>query len=135
MKITANFDGAITYNPGGLASYGFIVFKDKEILARKNSTIGSGKDFSCNVAEYVGFIKLMEFFIENKFEDFDIDVFSDSQLLVKQMNGELGAKKGSYKKYYFIAKEMLKKFYNLKIEWVRREDNYLADEISRPSRP
>lgn len=73
-------DGACRINPG-LASYGFIFVKNDEVIHQKSKFIG---DATNNIAEYTAIIKALE--EAEKFTRWEIKVYSDSQLAIKQIN-------------------------------------------------
>ena len=126
-------DGACEpVNPGGTASYGLVVKRKHETVLRQSRTVGSGENMSCNVAEYCGLIALLEWCKANAISE-AVDVYSDSELLVKQMRHIWRAKKGLYYPYYQQAVEILKELgpKQFRFMWIPREDNTEADELSK----
>ena len=98
---------------------------------------GHEKETSNNVAEYSGFLRALEWLYDNELNGHKIIYRSDSQLVVYQNSIDpryhhkwrmLG---GFYLPVALKAKELLKKFPNLKMEWIPREENTLADELSK----
>jgi len=81
-----------------------------------------------NYAEYVCLIKALEYL--GSLRDEKITVFSDSRLLVNQMKGEWRFKKGAYREKYIEAKELAGRFSDLRFEWIPREKNSEADELT-----
>jgi ribonuclease HI len=71
----AYFDGACEpVNPGGTASYGAVIIEDDETIWECSEVYGQGKLMSNNVAEYAGFIAVLEWFIEQELCDAEIVV-------------------------------------------------------------
>jgi ribonuclease HI len=118
-------DGRAEPNPG-LGTYGFVIYKDGERLSSEHGV--AGRAVTNNYAEYLGLIRALESLWPHLGEE--ITVFSDSKLLVYQMKGEWKFKKGAYREKYIKAKELAGKFSNLKFQWVPRERNAEADELT-----
>jgi len=118
-------DGRAEPNPG-LGTYGYVVFRDGK---RTHSEHGlAGHSVTNNYAEYYCLIKALEHLEARR--DEDITVFSDSTLLVNQMNGKWRFKGGAYSEKYLRAKELAGTFTKLRFEWVPRERNSEADELT-----
>lgn len=143
MRINAYFDGCCEpVNPGGVASFGAVVFKGLDRVHDITKLFvpikGRERETSNNVAEYSGFLSLLEYFIEQGWQKEDITVFGDSRLVIYQMFGDPNKKnkKWQMKKGFYIpiaekAQKLLRKFSNLKGEWIPREENDIADELSK----
>ena len=58
-----------------------------------------------------------------------LTVFSDSELMVKQMNGEYRVKNADLQELYKEAVELRKRFDSVALKHVRREQNRRADEL------
>lgn len=141
--IEAYFDGACEpVNPGGYAAYGVVILKDKKEIYRTSEIFvpqkGREKETSNNVAEYSGFIKILEWLIENKLHKQKIIVRGDSMLVLCQMlmddptwHKRWKIKRGFYVPLAYKALELLQKFPNITGHWIPREENNLADELSK----
>lgn len=142
-KITAYFDGCCEpKNPGGTASFGAVIFVDAQRVWECSQIFfpekGREKETSNNVAEYSGFIAILNWLIEKGYKEEAIQIFGDSNLVICQMfgdskrNGKLWKiKKGFYKPLAHEAQEILKQFSNIRGEWIPREENSVADELSK----
>lgn len=82
-----------------------------------------------NEAEYRAFIRGLEF--GQQLNGRDISIFSDSELLVKQINLEYQVKNKRLQKLYREAKELLTMFHSWKINHIPREQNKIADILSK----
>jgi ribonuclease HI len=127
-------DGLAEPNPG-LGTYGFVIYKDgKKILERHGF---AGSQVTNNFAEYDGLVMALRELRDSTEEE--IVVRSDSKLLVGQMSGEWKVSKkalrnrreGSYVEKYLQAVEEAGRFPLISFEWVPREENSSADELSR----
>lgn len=135
-RYTAYFDGVCEpVNPGGHAGYGAVIFKDEERLWECSQVFvpvkGKEKETSNNVAEYSGFIAILEYFIENNLQKEHIKVYGDSMLVIEQMKGKWRIVKGFYKPLAYEARVLVKKFKKLSLHWIPREENSIADELSK----
>jgi len=131
MKTIVYVDGLTEpVNPGGITTYAFVVYREGEKVYEERKFIGSGKGFSNNVAEYSALVAAMKWLIANGQTD-QVEIRSDSKLLVNQMRGEWNAKRGLYIETYKMAKQLLSSFKNISFRWVPREENKEADRLSR----
>lgn len=134
--ITAYFDGCCEpVNPGGTASYGAVIFNDDMRIWECSKvfypTPGKEKETSNNVAEYCGFIAILEYFIEQDMQAEKIKIFGDSKLVIEQMKGNWKMHKGFYIPLAQKAKILVKEFKKLKLQWIPRDENGIADELSK----
>ena len=87
MKARLSTDGGSRGNPGP-AAYGYVLeAEDGTVLDARGEAIGTATN---NVAEYSGLIAGLESALERGVEE--VEVVSDSELLVKQMRGEYKVK-------------------------------------------
>ncbi|MDA4134624.1 MAG: ribonuclease HI family protein [Thaumarchaeota archaeon] len=127
-------DGLAEPNPG-VGTYGYSIYRDgKKILSKYGF---AGNPVTNNFAEYTGLLESLRVLREWKEEE--IRVFSDSKLLVGQMSGAWKVSKkalrskteGSYAEKYLETKKEAEGFARLSFEWIPRELNAEADELSR----
>ena len=121
----ANIDGGSRGNPGP-ASYG-VVLRDPrgEIVARLKKYIGRTTN---NVAEYYGLIAALDYAQSNSIKALRVE--SDSELLVKQMQGQYKVKSADLKPLYERAKKMSQAIPAFRIDHVYREQNREADLLA-----
>ena len=130
-------DGSYEICRGGTAGYGILVVDETgEILLQEGKVVGSGPGFSNNVAEYCAVIRLLEWLpthYTNAPPKLLVEVYSDSQLLVQQMNLVFKAKKGLYLPYFLKAMGLLNALrgFVVHFNWIAREENKAADFLSR----
>ena len=118
-------DGRAEPNPG-LGTYGYVVYEDGKRTHSEHGVAGRG--VTNNYAEYDCLVKALEWLSPRRNEE--IVVFSDSKLLVHQMRGEWRFKGGAYSEKYLKARELAGAFPKLKFEWIPREKNTEADELT-----
>ena len=118
-------DGAARGNPGP-AGCGAVICDEKGAVVRELSRyLGHATN---NVAEYEALLMGLEALIELKRNK--IVVQSDSQLLVRQLNGEYRVKDEKLKVLYQRATGLLRQFGSYRIVHVRRELNKAADRLA-----
>lgn len=126
------FDGCCEpINPGGVASYGVIILKENKKIFKASKLFESSSVTSNNVAEYAGFKEILDYLIKNSLQNEEIIIYGDSNLVIQQMFGTWKIKKGFYVPIAKYCKNILSKFTNLKGQWIPREENFLADELSK----
>ena len=122
-------------NPGGTASFGAVVFKGEgrvwECSRLFRPIPGREHETSNNVAEYAGFIAILEFLLEKGWEKEEVLVFGDSNLVIQQMFGDWQIRHGFYVPLALKAKGLVRRFPNMTGEWIPRERNGIADELSK----
>lgn len=123
--IEAFTDGRAEPNPG-LGTYGYVIYEDGRRIHSEHGV--AGREVTNNFAEYFCLVKALEF-LEPRRDD-EIVVFSDSTLLVNQMEGKWKFKGGNYGEMYLKAKEMAGEFSRIRFWWIPREKNREADELT-----
>jgi ribonuclease HI len=123
--ITAYIDGGARGNPGP-AGYGVhVVDENGGVLAELYEGIGHTTN---NVAEYRGLLAALEWALAHGHTR--LHVKSDSELLVRQMNGLYRIKNPGLLPLYRNARHLMAKIGDVTIEHVRRELNTDADRLS-----
>lgn len=132
--ISCYFDGSCEpKNPGGVAKYGIVCYEGKEEIYTEHGIVCSGSEASNNVAEWVGFHSIIKWLIKFKdlFGQYDVNIYGDSMMVCSQARGYWRIKDGLYKKYALDAMNDFKDLdMDLNIEWIPREFNARADELS-----
>ena len=86
-------------------------------------------DATNNEAEYSSLIKGLEIGIELKL--INIDIYSDSELVVKQVSGEYKVKHERMRPLHRKAIALLSQYSNWSLQHVPRNDNTIADKLSK----
>ena len=124
MKARLFTDGGARGNPGP-AAYGFVLeAEDGTVLAAEGRAIGVATN---NVAEYSGLVaglrKALELHVP------DVEVVSDSELLVKQMRGEYRVKNEALRALFVEASSLARGLQSVEYRHVKRAHNELADRL------
>ena len=120
-------DGGSRGNPGP-AAYG-AVLKDAdtgEVIAEDGTTIGVASN---NVAEYQALIHALRWALETALAS-RVRVFSDSELIVRQVEGRYKVKHPDMIPLHREAASLLRRFEKASLTHVRREQNREADALA-----
>jgi ribonuclease H / adenosylcobalamin/alpha-ribazole phosphatase len=98
--------------------------EDGTVLAAEGQAIGVATN---NVAEYSALVAGLERAVELGLDD--VEVVSDSELLVKQMRGEYRVKNDALRALSLEAGALARKLRRVEYRAVRREHNELADRL------
>lgn len=120
---TMHIDGASRGNPGK-AAYAVVLARPGMPVVEEADTIGTASN---NVAEYTALVEGLSLALELGVQK--LNVFSDSELMVKQMNGEYKVKNEDLRPLFEKATQLRKQFQQVNIAHVRREQNKRADAI------
>ena len=124
MKAKLFTDGGSRGNPGP-AAYGFVLeAEDGTVLDARGEGIGIATN---NVAEYSALVAGLERAVEAGVDE--LEVVSDSELLVKQMRGEYRVKNKALQDLFLDASRVARKIHRVTYTAVRREHNELADSL------
>ena len=124
MKARLFTDGGSRGNPGPAAAAYVLEADDGTVLAANGEAIGVATN---NVAEYRALVAGLE-----RARDLGVDeleVVSDSELVVKQMRGEYKVKKAELQALALRASELARGIGDVCYTAVRREHNELADRL------
>jgi len=124
QTIVAYTDGACRGNPGPSGA-GFVLFQDDKMLETQGKYLGK---MTNNQAEYQALIIALERALELGASE--VLLRADSELMVRQINGQYRVKNPGLKMPYARAKELASKFKKFKIEHVTRDKNSRADEMA-----
>ena len=123
-RFNASFDGGSRGNPGP-AAWGVAVFDgDGRCLERHAGTLGHATN---NVAEYRGLIEALRIATEKTAAE--VRLCSDSELIVRQIEGRYKVKHADLKPLFGEAKRLIAGFALFDMRHVRREENKEADAL------
>ena len=124
VRATLFTDGGARGNPGPAASAFVLETEDGELLDSRGEAMGVATN---NVAEYtalvVGLRRAGELGVT------ELDVRSDSELMVKQMRGEYRVKNRDLRELFLTASRLARAIGSVTYTHVRREHNELADRL------
>jgi ribonuclease HI len=119
-------DGASRGNPGE-AGIGVVLCNDAgEPVKEISEAIGETTN---NVAEYRALIRGLE---EARALGVDtLEVYTDSELLARQMNGQYGVHSPHLQPFYHRARTLLRLFKNVSVQRLPRSQNQRADQLAK----
>lgn len=124
MRLNLFTDGGARGNPGP-GAIGIVLKNSKNTVIKETAKfIGESTN---NEAEYEALIEGLEQALEKKATRLVCHL--DSQLIVKQLNGEFKVKDPRMKKYWNLVKNYEKLFESVEYKQVPREKNFEADTL------
>ena len=124
MKATLWTDGGARGNPGPAAFAYVLETEDGTVLDARGEAIGVATN---NVAEYSALVAGLRRAAEAGVRE--LDVRSDSELMVKQMRGEYRVKNRDLQTLFLDASRAARDVGSVSYTHVRREHNELADRL------
>ncbi|NYE56753.1 ribonuclease HI family protein [Carboxydothermus ferrireducens] len=129
MKYKVHIDGGSRGNPGPAASAMVIYDENGEVLYEKSKYLGITTN---NVAEWEAlkgaFLALT--FLAQKHGKVEAEIFADSELMVKQFNGQYKVKDEKLKEIYAEVKKLAANpALKVTLSHVYRENNKAADRL------
>ncbi|MCK5289207.1 MAG: ribonuclease HI family protein, partial [Candidatus Omnitrophica bacterium] len=99
-------DGSSIGNPGK-SGIGYLIYRDNEVIKKESTYLGIQSN---NYAEYMALVfSLIEALSLNEKDCF---VFTDSQLLCEQINGNYKVKSQNIQPLFTLSKKLISKFDN-----------------------
>jgi len=124
VKARLYTDGGARGNPGP-AAYGYVLeAEDGTVLDARGEAIGVATN---NVAEYSALVAGLGRAVEAGVRE--LEVRSDSELMVKQMRGEYRVKNRDLQSLFLDASRAAREIGRVTYTHVRREHNELADRL------
>jgi probable phosphoglycerate mutase len=122
--VVMHIDGASRGNPGPAAYAVVVKAADGAPLAAISKFLGQATN---NVAEYEGLLAALGYALRH--HHLRLKVVSDSELLVRQIQGSYKVKSMGLKPLHARARQMIGRLETFLIEHVRREENREADRL------
>ena len=124
MKARLWTDGGARGNPGPAAFAYVLEADDGTVLDARGEAIGVATN---NVAEYSALVAGLARAVETGVRE--LEVLSDSELMVKQMRGEYRVKNRDLQSLFLEASRAAREIGQVTYVHVRREHNELADRL------
>jgi len=117
-------DGGSRGNPGPAGIGAVLLTASGDVVEELGDFIGTATN---NVAEYQALLAGLELALDRGVER--LDVFLDSELVVRQVNGQYKVKDAGLKPLHAQACQLLSRFHEVDVKHVRREQNAEADRL------
>ena len=130
--VWVHFDGACEPPAGGgIATYGFVVEGEGLDHEEWGPAVRPGAEHATNnVAEYVAAIRALEYVSSRGYQG-RVEVLGDSQLVIRQMQGEYEVRAEHLKAYHAHLTTLSRRFSQVEFRWLPREQNERADALSK----
>lgn len=126
ITVEAWIDGAARGNPGESGIGVLIKKKDGKVLKEESEYLGDS--YTNNQAEYSALLKSLRVCGELGIDK--IEVYSDSSLVVNQMEGKFRVRSSNLKPLYEKAKSLASNFDSVSYNHVPRKENSEADRLA-----
>ena len=123
--VTAHCDGGARGNPGPAGFGAIIQDADGRVLAELSEFLGIQTN---NFAEYSGLLAVLQFAVANRHPR--LRVISDSELMVKQIQGAYKVKSPGLKPLYDEARKRIARLEAFQISHALRHKNKDADRLA-----
>lgn len=125
-----HFDGGcLPRNPGGVATFGWIIGSGEETLTEDNGVLTEGPEATNNYAEYCSLGLALRHLVDHQWTG-NLTIYGDSQLVIYQLTEKYKCKAPHLIKLKTRCLELLSKLGNYSAEWIKRENNSRADELT-----
>jgi ribonuclease HI len=124
LKLTIYTDGASRNNPGE-AGAGVYILRDGKLVETIARYLGKTTN---NIAEYSAAIIGLDHAV--KLGAVSVKLLADSELLVKQINGQYKVKNEGLKPLYAKIKDLIAKIGSVEVQYIPREQNKEADALA-----
>ncbi|MBU1255341.1 ribonuclease HI family protein [Patescibacteria group bacterium] len=129
MEITIYTDGGARNNPGP-AAIGVVIQKQGQTLKKYNEFIGEATN---NEAEYQAIVfalkKAKLLFGKKKIKEMEIEICSDSELAIKQLNHDYKIKETNLQSLFIKVWNLTIDFKQVSFKYILREKNKEADRL------
>lgn len=122
--IKVYIDGASAGNPGKVG-IGYLIYNENKLIAKEGIYLGVQTN---NFAEYMALIFAISEVMSIGYKC--VEVFSDSNLLCEQINGNFKVKNKNIYPLFVLAKKIITKFEKFSISHIDRENNKEADRLA-----
>jgi ribonuclease HI len=122
MKLIIYSDGGSRGNPGNSAIAFKIMTENGELVKGYNECVGIRTN---NQAEYEALISALEF--ASRLTDEEVTCHIDSELVIKQLNGEYKVRNPNLKILHSKIKKLKQKFRRITFKHVPRTDMYIQE--------
>ncbi|MFA4966562.1 MAG: ribonuclease HI family protein, partial [Thermoleophilia bacterium] len=117
-------DGGSRGNPGPSGIGAVLMTASGDVVEELSTSIGVATN---NVAEYHALLAGLELALDHGVRN--LTVFLDSELVVRQVNGEYRVKEPGLKPFHAQALRLLHQVHEVEVRHVRREQNAHADAL------
>jgi ribonuclease HI len=115
----------------GFLCYGWLIYREDVVIAQGHGVFARSRGASSNVAEYLALIEGLDALSDLGIEYEQVKVFGDAKSVIDQMNGSASVSSEAIWPLYMRARQLGKRFLDLKWIWTPRKNNKAADGLTR----
>jgi ribonuclease H / adenosylcobalamin/alpha-ribazole phosphatase len=127
------FDGACLPNPGGIGSFGFVLYKNGEVIDYGRGEIGQGPYMTSVVADYYAVSSGLDSVIRHIDGQAELAIYGDSQYAVSQITKPMH-ERWDLQVINFKLKDLARMGVTVSVTWTPRASNKIADELAKVPR-
>lgn len=135
LQFDGLFRGMVEYGgnspEAGFMSYGWLIYKDGQLIARGLGVFARGKCANANIAEYLALIEGLDALAAMRVRYDPVEIRGDAKSVINQMDGSARVTSAPTLSLYQRAIDLAQYFDKLRWCWVPREDNRAADLLTR----
>ena len=115
----------------GFMCYGWLIFRQENVVARGHGGLAARQDASSNCAEYLALIEGLEALLDMGMEAERIKVMGDAKSVIDQMEGRAAVNSLSVAPLHHRACRLVRHFPRMLWVWTPRKQNRAADALTR----
>ncbi len=115
----------------GFMGYGWLIFKDEQLVARGMGVFACGECANANIAEYIALIEGLDALCDMGVREEPIEIRGDAKSVINQMDSSARVCSAPTRNMHQRALELSQQFKQLHWCWVPREGNRAADSLTR----
>jgi ribonuclease HI len=123
MKVTCYTDGSCRFNPHGEMSYAYIIELPDQPVIKFAAYEPENHGNTSVLAEYKAFEFLLLRLIQENLVGAEVIVNTDCNLIYRQFNHGAKPRQGFYVTTAFEVARLVKRFKNIRIVWISRDEN------------
>jgi ribonuclease HI len=115
----------------GFISYGWLIYRGEQLVARGFGVFALDKYAASNIAEYIALIEGLEALVDFGVRKEAVEIQGDAKCVIDQMCGVAGISSIPTRKLNRRASRLAKRFADLNWQWVPRRHNRDADQLTK----
>lgn len=117
-------------NPG-IMCYGWLIFRDGQVIAYGHGGYAHWKIATSNGAEYLALIAGLEALVDMNIQNETILIQGDAKTIIEQMQNLALTQSPRIKQFHRQARRLCRNFKDVQWLWTPRRENYSADKLTR----
>jgi len=115
----------------GFISYGWLIYKDDQLVAHGFGVFALDKHAASNIAEYMALIEGLEALSDFGVKKETVEIQGDAKCVIDQMCGVAGISSAPTRNLNKRASRLVKQFNDVYWQWIPRCQNRKADQLTK----